>query len=175
MFAFFTTLSHFVVKYNFPPSLLCFSTYLCVCLCVFCCLEIRILAARDILLPEAVALLFRRRAALRETLEPAERVVDEDPILEDLTLGRRMGGCKRDFQRHVRELVKVGRVVDGAHLDGDGGRPFADVLPVDAPEERHQLQVLDAALGAEPGRCELSFKYFLFNFYSEHFSLKSFR
>lgn len=163
-----------------PPLLLCVCTYVCVF-----CLEIRILA-RDIL-PEVESsqllrphhtiiktssLLFRRRTALRETLEPAERVVDKDPILEDLTLGRRMSGGKRcknetklhsnqkinfkvpltDFQRHVRELVKVGRVVDGAHLDGDGRRPLADVLPVDAPEERHQLQVLDATLGTEPGK-----------------------
>ena len=42
----------------------------------------------------------------------------------------------------VWELVEVGGVVDGADLDGDGGGPLPDVLPVHAPEPGPALDVL---------------------------------
>ena len=42
---------------------------------------------------------------------------------------------------HVWELVKVARVIDGPDLDGDGGGPLPDVLPVHGlePVQRHDL------------------------------------
>ena len=43
---------------------------------------------------------------------------------------------------HIRELVKVARVVDGPDLDWDGGGPLPDVLPVHAPEPGPALDVL---------------------------------
>lgn len=50
------------------------------------------------------------------------------------------------FKFDVREVVEVGRVVDGLDLDRYGGRPFSDVLPVDATEERYRWpEVVDAA------------------------------
>lgn len=50
------------------------------------------------------------------------------------------------FEFNVREVVEVGRVVDGLDLNGYGGRPFPDVLPVDAAEERYgRAQLVDAA------------------------------
>ena len=35
-----------------------------------------------------------------------------------------------EFQLHIRELVKVARIIDGSDSDGDGGGPLPDVLPV---------------------------------------------
>lgn len=65
------------------------------------------------------------------------------------------------FEFDVREIVEVGRVVDGLDLDGYGGRPFPDVLPVDAAEERYcRAELVNAPsarsqppvrLAAEPG------------------------
>ena len=42
---------------------------------------------------------------------------------------------------YIRELVKVARVVDGPDLDGDGGGPLPDVLPVHRlePVQSHDL------------------------------------
>ena len=42
---------------------------------------------------------------------------------------------------HVWELVKVARVIDGPDLDGDGGGPLPDVLPVHGlePVQGHNL------------------------------------
>lgn len=56
------------------------------------------------------------------------------------------------FEFNVREIVEIGRVVDGLDLDRYGGRPFSDVFPVDAAEERYggtQL-VYPPATGAQP-------------------------
>lgn len=55
------------------------------------------------------------------------------------------------FQGYVWEVVKVGRVVDGTHLNRYGRRPFANVLPIDSSEERHQFQILDATLRTQSG------------------------
>lgn len=41
------------------------------------------------------------------------------------------------FEFNVREIVEVGRVIDGLDLDGYSGRPFPDVFPVDTAEERY--------------------------------------
>lgn len=65
--------------------------------------------------------------------------------------GVRASGVTVDFLRtylqlYIWKFVKVGRVVDGSHLDRNGGWPFPDVLPVDAAEEGRQLQLLDASL-----------------------------
>jgi len=88
-------------------------------------------------------------AALRQTLEPFERVVDEDPVL--VLGGRTLAaavlsvfgvGCRRDFEVDVGELVKVGRVVDGTDVDGYGRRSLADVLPVDEAEERRTFNII---------------------------------
>lgn len=56
------------------------------------------------------------------------------------------------FELDVREVVEVGRVVDGLDLDGYGSRPFSDVVPVDAAEERYRRpEFVDAAAGvAQP-------------------------
>ena len=42
----------------------------------------------------------------------------------------------------IWELVEVGGVVDGADLDGDGGGPLPDVVPVHPLEPGHALDVL---------------------------------
>lgn len=47
---------------------------------------------------------------------------------------------RTNFQFHVGEVVKVGCVIDGSDFDGYRCGSFADVLPIDAPEKRYQLQ-----------------------------------
>ena len=42
----------------------------------------------------------------------------------------------------IWELVEVGGVVNGADLDGDGGGPLPDVVPVHPLEPGHALDVL---------------------------------
>ena len=44
----------------------------------------------------------------------------------------------------IWELVEVGGVVDGADLDGDGGGPLPDVLPVHVLEPGQALDLLPA-------------------------------
>ena len=46
------------------------------------------------------------------------------------------------FEGDVREVVEVGGVVNGADLDGDGGGPLPDVVPVHPLEPGHALDVL---------------------------------
>ena len=46
------------------------------------------------------------------------------------------------LQRDIREVIKVACVIDGPDLDGDGGGPLPDVLPVHAPEPGPALNVL---------------------------------
>ena len=46
------------------------------------------------------------------------------------------------LQGDVREVVEVGGVVNGADLDGDGGGPLPDVVPVHPLEPGHALDVL---------------------------------
>ena len=61
------------------------------------------------------------------------------------------------LQGDVREVVKVGGVVDGADLHGDGGGPLPDVVPVHPLEPGHALDVLQTLdpllpLVTEPAR-----------------------
>ena len=61
------------------------------------------------------------------------------------------------LQRDIREVIKVARVIDGPDLDGDGGGPLPDVLPVHAPEPGPALDVLQTldtilALATKPAR-----------------------
>ena len=63
------------------------------------------------------------------------------------------------LQRDIREVIKVARVIDGPDLDGDGGGPLPDVLPVHAPEPGPALDVLQTldtilALATKPARKE---------------------
>ena len=44
----------------------------------------------------------------------------------------------------IWELVEVGGVVDGADLDGDGGGPLPDVVPVHVLEPGEALDLLPA-------------------------------
>ena len=46
------------------------------------------------------------------------------------------------MQCDIREVIKVACVIDGPDLDGDGGGPLPDVLPVHAPEPGPALNVL---------------------------------
>lgn len=50
------------------------------------------------------------------------------------------------LQFHVWKFVKVGRIVDGSHLDRYGGRSFPNVLPIDTAEEGCQFELLNASL-----------------------------
>lgn len=56
---------------------------------------------------------------------------------------------RTNLELYVGEVVKVGGVIDGAHLDGDGGGALAHVAPVHSAEERHGLDVLYATLRAQ--------------------------
>ena len=44
---------------------------------------------------------------------------------------------------YLREVVKVGGVVDGVDLDGDGGRSLPDVGPVHALEVAQRLDLAE--------------------------------
>ena len=80
------------------------------------------------------------RPSLRQALEPLEGVVDEHPVLVVGPVGGGVGvvvdvvlavhGHRRDLQVHVRELIEVGGVIDGLHVDRDGRGPLPDMLPV---------------------------------------------
>ena len=48
------------------------------------------------------------------------------------------------LQGDVREVVEVGGVVNGADLDGDGGGPLPDVVPVHVLEPGEALDLLPA-------------------------------
>ena len=89
------------------------------------------------------------RPSLGQALEPLERVVDEDPVLVDGLSVLGNGRCG-DLELDVGELVEVGGVVYGAHVDRNGRRPLPDVVPVHAPEEGDGLELLEPSLRAEP-------------------------
>ena len=69
----------------------------------------------------------------------------------------KMQGIFTYFEGDVREVVKVGGVVNGADLHGDGGGPLPDVVPVHPLEPGHALDVLQTLdpllpLVTEPAR-----------------------
>ncbi len=90
-------------------------------------------------------------SSLSQALESLERVVDKHPVLVAVSSGgsRRISAAAGvvvhvavvnvvNLEIHVRELVKVGRVVDALDLDGDGGGPLPDMFPIHrrlSPEE----------------------------------------
>ena len=66
------------------------------------------------------------------------------------------------LQSNIREVVKVACVIDGPDLDGDGGGPLPDVLPVHAPEPGPALDVLQTldpilALSTKPAEKNIFF------------------
>ena len=70
------------------------------------------------------------------------------------------------MQSNIREVVKVAGVIDGPDLDGDGGGPLPDVLPVHAPEPGPALDVLQTldpilALSTKPAEKILFFSQYL--------------
>ena len=105
---------------------------------------------------------------LGQTLKPLEGVVDEDPVLvaapgrlattveivvHRLAIVTAPIGIAlthtRDLEVHLREVIKVGGVINGLDLNRCRGGTLANMLPVNAGKE---AQGLDVIQGLDPVR-----------------------